>query len=56
MPSTSPSTAVSVQDETNPTQKSYTVYLTHPIAATADGKELVDDACAKKAVAELTGD
>ncbi|MGC8474233.1 MAG: ExeA family protein [Candidatus Dormibacteria bacterium] len=26
------------------------------IAAAADGKELVDDACAKKAVAELTGD
>ena len=26
------------------------------IAAAADGKELVDDACAKKAVAELTRD
>ena len=26
------------------------------IAAAADGKEIVDDACAKKAVAELTRD
>jgi hypothetical protein len=27
-----------------------------PIAAASDGKEIVDDACAKKAVAELTRD